>query len=50
MYNLTNSDEFLNGSIPIYEEIGPYFYREVHHKVFITFFDDGNKVQYWDYA
>ncbi|KAL7635797.1 UNVERIFIED_CONTAM: hypothetical protein RMT77_013614 [Armadillidium vulgare] len=36
-FNLTNPDEFLKGEIPVLNEIGPYVYREYHHKENVTY-------------
>lgn len=46
-FNVTNVDEILyNGSDPIFEEVGPYVFREKREKVNITFNDDGTIVNY----
>ena len=36
LYNLKNGDDFQNGSKPIFEEIGPFVYREFRIKEDIT--------------
>lgn len=37
VFNLTNPEEFQNGSKPVLEEVGPYVWREYHEKRNVTF-------------
>eukprot|EP01114_Cavostelium_apophysatum_P001798 TRINITY_DN1156_c0_g1_i4.p1 TRINITY_DN1156_c0_g1~~TRINITY_DN1156_c0_g1_i4.p1 ORF type:complete len:756 (-),score=105.59 TRINITY_DN1156_c0_g1_i4:1163-3430(-) len=50
LYNLTNPYDFLRGSKPIYQEIGPFVYREYHRKLNFSWSADQNQVSYLDYA
>ena len=50
MWNLTNPDDFLNGSTPIYEEVGPFKFREYTTKYNIDFSDDESEVSYKQYS
>lgn len=40
LFNLTNSEEFLNGAIPIVEEIGPYIYTLQQSRVIVDMDED----------
>nr|XP_045623544.1 lysosome membrane protein 2-like isoform X2 [Procambarus clarkii] len=40
-FNVTNKEEFLEGSKPVLQEVGPYCYRERWEKVNIKFHDNG---------
>ncbi|KAI8481726.1 CD36 [Branchiostoma belcheri] len=46
-FNLLNKDEVLNGAKPAFREKGPYTYREVRHKVNVTF-NGNDTVSYVD--
>ncbi|XP_078667501.1 scavenger receptor class B member 1-like [Branchiostoma floridae x Branchiostoma belcheri] len=46
-FNLLNKDEVLNGAKPAFQEKGPYTYREVRHKVNVTF-NGNDTVSYVD--
>nr|AMY96569.1 class B scavenger receptor [Portunus trituberculatus] len=37
VFNLTNPEEFKNGSKPVLDELGPYVWREYHKKQNVTF-------------
>ncbi len=56
LFNLTNADELLHASsenttkIPIYEQVGPFVYRKYTKKENITFSEDGNQVEYNEWA
>jgi len=45
-FNVTNPEEFRNGSKPVLEEIGPFTYSEIWEKVNVTWLDGGNKVEF----
>uniref|UniRef100_A0A0P4WMB1 Scavenger receptor class B member 1 n=1 Tax=Scylla olivacea TaxID=85551 RepID=A0A0P4WMB1_SCYOL len=40
-FNITNKEEFLEGSKPVFQEVGPYCYREHWRKINISFHDNG---------
>ncbi|XP_064114979.1 lysosome membrane protein 2-like isoform X1 [Macrobrachium nipponense] len=40
-FNLTNEKEFLAGSKPVLQEVGPYCYREHWEKINVKFHDNG---------
>merc|ERR1740131_753370 len=49
-FNLTNHEDVLNSNFkikPILKQIGPYIFKEDHHKDNITFHDDDTKVTYY---
>jgi len=49
-FNLTNAaDVIASGAKPIFEEYGPWCYKELRVKINITWSDDGNEVTYWTY-
>lgn len=42
IFNITNSEEFLNGGVPLkVEEAGPYVYREVLENTNVTWYENG---------
>ncbi|KAM9991566.1 hypothetical protein ACTFIZ_004979 [Dictyostelium cf. discoideum] len=45
-WNLTNPNEFLNGSIPIFETVGPFNYKYEFNFSNVTFQDGGNLATY----
>ncbi|XP_038055317.1 lysosome membrane protein 2-like isoform X2 [Patiria miniata] len=49
VWNLTNKEEFLNGSKPAFEEVGPYTYREIRRKSNISFDDEDGTVTFYNY-
>ncbi|XP_071786399.1 lysosome membrane protein 2-like [Asterias amurensis] len=49
MWNLTNREEFLNGGIPVFKDVGPYTYREIRRKTNISFDDDEGTVKFKNY-
>ena len=50
MHNLTNAEDVLNGSIPIFEEIGPYAYRVYSYKYDVSYNEDYSEVTYKSYS
>ncbi|MFX0069604.1 MAG: hypothetical protein ACFFAO_00725 [Candidatus Hermodarchaeota archaeon] len=50
LWNLTNPNELLSGEKPIYEEVGPYKFREYKYKYDIEFNDDKSEVEYKEYS
>eukprot|EP00475_Leptophrys_vorax_P002772 TRINITY_DN1156_c0_g1_i1.p1 TRINITY_DN1156_c0_g1~~TRINITY_DN1156_c0_g1_i1.p1 ORF type:complete len:665 (+),score=194.05 TRINITY_DN1156_c0_g1_i1:59-1996(+) len=50
VWNVENPQEAANGSEKIrLREVGPYTFREYRKKINVTFSDDGNVVQYYQY-
>ncbi|KAN0055848.1 hypothetical protein ACTA71_011735 [Dictyostelium dimigraforme] len=45
-WNLTNPEEFLNGSIPIFETVGPFNYKYEFNFSNVSFQDGGNLATY----
>lgn len=45
-FNMTNVEDFLSGSKPKLEEIGPYVYDEIWEKVDIRWYEHGEQVEY----
>jgi len=50
MWNLTNPLEYLAGETPVYNEVGPYVFREYTTKYNVRFSDDEEKVSYNQYT
>ncbi|MFX1256802.1 MAG: hypothetical protein ACFFAN_03005, partial [Promethearchaeota archaeon] len=50
LWNLENPEEYLDGEKPIYDEMGPYVFREYTYKYDIDFHDDDEEVTYKEYA
>ncbi|MFX1297115.1 MAG: hypothetical protein ACFFD2_19965, partial [Promethearchaeota archaeon] len=50
LWNLTNPEDFLNGSTPIYREIGPFIFREYTTKYDIDFDDKKEEMTYKQYS
>ncbi|MHA1988956.1 MAG: hypothetical protein ACW98D_20240, partial [Promethearchaeota archaeon] len=50
MWNLTNQMEYLTGAKPVYEEVGPYVFRDYTKKYNVRFSDDGEEVSYNQYT
>ncbi|MFX1399509.1 MAG: hypothetical protein ACFFAS_20985 [Promethearchaeota archaeon] len=50
LWNLTNPDDFLNGSTPIYREIGPFVFREYTTKYDIDYDDKKEEMTYKQYS
>ncbi|MFX1399508.1 MAG: hypothetical protein ACFFAS_20980 [Promethearchaeota archaeon] len=51
LWDLTNPDDFfVNGSNPIYEEVGPFVFREYTNKYDIDFSDEESEVSYKQYS
>ena len=50
MWNLTNPDATLQGSRPIFNEIGPYTFREYSYKYNVKFDEDKDEVSFNSYS
>ncbi|MFX1337977.1 MAG: hypothetical protein ACFFDK_05170 [Promethearchaeota archaeon] len=50
LWNLTNPDAFLAGGKPVYEEVGPFKFREFTYKYGIDFSGDKDEVEYKQYS
>ena len=50
MWNLTNPAETLQGSKPIFSELGPYTFREYSYKYNVKFDDDNDEVSFNSYT
>ncbi|MFX1408261.1 MAG: hypothetical protein ACFFBW_15025 [Promethearchaeota archaeon] len=50
LWDLTNPDEFLAGNKPIYQEVGPFVFREIITKYDIDWSDDKEEVAYKEYS
>eukprot|EP01100_Stratorugosa_tubuloviscum_P014886 TRINITY_DN821_c0_g8_i1.p1 TRINITY_DN821_c0_g8~~TRINITY_DN821_c0_g8_i1.p1 ORF type:complete len:755 (+),score=264.24 TRINITY_DN821_c0_g8_i1:89-2353(+) len=48
-FNLTNVDDVLNGSYPIFQELGPFVYKENRTKIDIVFLEDRTKVEWREF-
>ncbi|KAK3870639.1 hypothetical protein Pcinc_024147 [Petrolisthes cinctipes] len=46
LFNITNSNEVLQGATPVVQQIGPYTFEEKQLKYNLTFSDDGGLVTY----
>jgi hypothetical protein len=49
LWNLTNADQVSKGEKPIYESVGPYYYREFEYKFNVTFTNNGDQVTYKEF-
>ncbi len=49
LWNLTNSEDYLNGDKPQFEEIGPFIFRDHNHRENITYNGDDTEVNYSTY-
>jgi hypothetical protein len=49
-WNLTNSDQYLQGATPSLVEIGPYVYRQFDTKFDVSFNSDNSEVSYKTYT
>ncbi|MCE7733454.1 MAG: CD36 family protein [Candidatus Heimdallarchaeota archaeon] len=49
LWNLTNPDEYLTGTTPIYEELGPYTYRQYDIKINVELTSTTKKYQTYTY-
>jgi len=50
LWNLTNPSEFLSGAgKPIYEEVGPFKFRDYHYKYDVSYSQDNSEVTYKEY-
>ena len=50
MWNLTNPAEYLTGNKPVYEEIGPYVFREYTTKYNVKYSSNKEEVSYNSYS
>ncbi|MFO7795733.1 MAG: hypothetical protein ACQERB_03165 [Promethearchaeati archaeon] len=50
LWNLTNSEEFLAGGTPVYEEVGPFVFLAYKTKYDIEFNGDNTEVTYKEYV
>ena len=50
VWNLTNPEGFLAGDKPIYEEIGPFVFREFKYKYDVKFSNDKDEVTFKEYS
>lgn len=50
MWNLTNPNELINGIKPIFEELGPYTFRDYSYKYDVRFDDDEDEVSFNSYT
>ena len=50
LWNLTNPDEYLAGDKPIYEEIGPFVFREYKFKYNVDFNDAKSEVTFKEFS
>lgn len=50
IFNLTNPKDFLDGKTPIYNELGPYTFRDYSYKYNVRFNDDDDEVSFSSYT
>ena len=50
LWNLTNPDAYLQGATPVYEEIGPFVFRQLNYKYNIKFSDNEDEVSFKEYS
>jgi len=50
LWNLTNPDAYLQGGIPVYEEIGPFVFRQFNYKYDVKVSDDEEEVSFKEYS
>eukprot|EP01129_Flabellula_baltica_P012775 TRINITY_DN5813_c0_g1_i1.p1 TRINITY_DN5813_c0_g1~~TRINITY_DN5813_c0_g1_i1.p1 ORF type:complete len:776 (-),score=129.43 TRINITY_DN5813_c0_g1_i1:1718-4045(-) len=48
-WNLTNVHDVLQGGKPVYQEVGPFYYRHFQYKINVDFHDNGTSVSYIPY-